>query len=232
MARHAMRKPSLRARLIKPEHQQKQQQASTSSTAAAAASAAPGPSISFEAREALPLSRKLEDLDRQLKLTRTSTASLGKYDKKLSGEPEREKGIRRKFESNLALDAEQERLKYLDVLKSLDNDAAVKRKRQVAITGESASNDVVNTRKAIRAASKGRGSASLVGQEGGANRKKARGAVNGNGSSGGAGAAAKGRGKGTKMGGGAKSSSSSMKSGKSGGGGGKTKSSLGKGKRK
>lgn len=195
-----MRKPSLRARKVDPAKQPK---------APAPAPTTLAPSISHEARENLPRSAKLADLERQLKLTRTSTASLGKYDKKLDGEAAREKGVRRQFESN-EIDTSTEREKYLAVLNGLDNDEKVKKR----IKGLSEHSDVLNARKAIRSASKGKGSASLAGEEK-RNKIKDKKAALGKLSN-------------------KSSSSSSGKASKSskGGGSGKTKSSTTKGKRK
>jgi regulator of ribosome biosynthesis len=152
-------------------------------------------------------------LERQLKLTRTSTASLGKYDKKLDGEATREKGLRRQFESN-EIDTSTEREKYLAVLNGLDNDEKVKKR----IKGLSEHSDVLNARKAIRSASKGKGSASLAGEEKRnkiKDKKAALGKLSNKSSSGSS-----------------SSSSKASKSSKGGGGAGKTKSSATKGKRK
>ena len=121
---------------------------------------AAGPSTSFEDFESLPRSAKLVEIDRQVKMAKTSTASLGKYDSKLKGEPAREKGQKRKFQSN-EMDSVKEKDRYLSVLESLNNDEKVAKRRR----GESETSGIVNARKAIRSASKGKGSASLAGAE-------------------------------------------------------------------
>lgn len=120
-----------------------------------------GPAINYETRDALPRPAKLQELDRQLKVTQTSTASLGKYDNKLPGEQTRPKGIKRQFESN-EIDSKTEHERYLAALESLEEDEAKKR-RKAGITEEGS--DVVNARKAIRNASGGKGSANLAGEE-------------------------------------------------------------------
>lgn len=120
-----------------------------------------GPAINYETRDALPRPAKLQELDRQLKVTQSSTASLGKYDNKLKGEQTRPKGIKRQFESN-QIDSKTEHERYLAALDSLEEDEAKKRRKAGAT--EEGSN-VVNARKAIRNASGGKGSASLAGEE-------------------------------------------------------------------
>jgi hypothetical protein len=122
-----------------------------------------GPSTSYESREALPRSAKLSELDRQLKLTKTSTASLGKFDKLLSGEPAREKGKKRQFDSNEIVDSTTEREKYFAVLQGMETDKKVEARK--AGKANLKTDGLVNSRKAIRAASKGKGSANLAGQE-------------------------------------------------------------------
>lgn len=119
-----------------------------------------GPPINYETREALPRPAKLQELDRQLKLTQTSTASLGKYDNKLAGEQTRQKGIKRQFESN-EIDHETEHERYMAALESLEEDERKIRRK----AGLEEGSDVVNARKAIRTASGGKGSANLAGEE-------------------------------------------------------------------
>lgn len=126
----------------------------------------PGPAVpapvsvhptSHEGIEALPRSAKLVELQRQLFVTKTSTASLGKYDTTLKGESERQKGKRRQFEQN-EVDATTEKERALAILGSLDNAVKVDKIRQ----GTDPESGTVNVRKAIRTASRGRGSASLA----------------------------------------------------------------------
>lgn len=118
------------------------------------------PSINHEARDALPRPAKLQELDRQLKVTQTSTASLGKYDNRLAGESTRQKGIRRHFDSN-EIDTKTEQERYKAALESLEEDEK-KIRRKAGLEEDS---EVVNARKAIRGASGGKGSASLAGAE-------------------------------------------------------------------
>ena len=158
MARHQMRKGLAKSK--RPSLS-----ASTSSSSRALVSKQPtatkaGPSTSFEGFDNLPRSAKLTEIDRQVKMAKTSTASLGKYDNKLKGEPAKERGEKRKFESN-EMHATTEKERYLSVLRSLDNDEKVQRRRE----GVSETSTIMNARKAIRSASKGRGSASLAGEE-------------------------------------------------------------------
>lgn len=122
-----------------------------------------GPSTSYESRELLSRSAKLSELDRQLRLTKSSTASLGKFDKVLSGESPREKGKKRQFESNEIKDSSTERERYFAVLDSMETDKKVEARRQKKDNLKT--DGLVNARKAIRAASKGKGSANLAGQE-------------------------------------------------------------------
>lgn len=92
--------------------------------------------------------RKTE-LDKTLAATRTSTASMGKFDKKLEGD-KKIRGVKRKFDPT-EMSAEKEKQASLAVLSQLDGDA----KR--AKIDKGAGDDVVNVRKAIRAVSKGKG---------------------------------------------------------------------------
>ena len=98
-----------------------------------------------------------------MKLTKSSTASLGKFDKILSGETVREKGKKRQFDSNEITDSSNEREKYFTVLKSMETDKVVEARK--AGRENIKTEGLVNSRKAIRAASRGKGSANLAGQE-------------------------------------------------------------------
>lgn len=169
MPRHQMRRglqaKSKLSKLVpsKPGGSKKSKPARPAAPSTSTSTAEPvaGPSVSHEARDALPRSAKVPDLERQLKLTKTSTASLGKYDNRLKGESDREKGIRRKFQDNSAVDATVEREKNLAILNGLDSEVKVQKRKE----GKSETSDLVNARRAIRAASKGKGSANLAGQE-------------------------------------------------------------------
>ena len=156
MARHSSRKG-------KPEKKLKSTLSTPAKSAKSAAAklSVPKPAVrsvaSHEGVDALPRSAKLVELDRQLKVTRTATGSLGKYDNKLSGETTKEKGLRRQFESN-QVDARTEREKALSILNSLDDESKIKDRK----LGKDADATTINVRKAIRTASKGQGSASLA----------------------------------------------------------------------
>ncbi|KAG6329115.1 hypothetical protein ID866_9975 [Astraeus odoratus] len=93
------------------------------------------------------------DIDKTLAATRTSTASMGKFDRKLEGD-KKLRGVKRKFDP-AEMSAEREKQVSLAVLSQLDGDA--KRAKIEKGTGD----DVVNVRKAIRAVSKGKGGVAL-----------------------------------------------------------------------
>ncbi|EAU84446.2 hypothetical protein CC1G_01442 [Coprinopsis cinerea okayama7 len=98
-------------------------------------------------------SRK-EELDRTLATTRTSTASMGRFDKKLEGE-KKIRGIKRKFEPNEG-SVEKEAKANLSLLAKMDSDSRKMRRT------EKESESVLNVRKAVRHASKGKGSLALA----------------------------------------------------------------------
>ncbi|KAI6146145.1 ribosome biogenesis regulatory protein-domain-containing protein [Pisolithus tinctorius] len=97
--------------------------------------------------------QRKEELEKTLAATRTSTASMGKFDKKLEGD-KKIRGVKRKFDPT-EVSAEKEKQASLAVLSQLDGDA--KRAKIEKGTGD----DVVNVRKAIRAVSKGKGGVAL-----------------------------------------------------------------------
>ncbi|KAF9232163.1 ribosome biogenesis regulatory protein-domain-containing protein [Melanogaster broomeanus] len=97
------------------------------------------------------------DIERTLASTRTSTASMGKFDKKLEGD-KKMRGVKRKFDPTEA-SATQEKEASLALLSKLDGDTKRARK-------DKGGDDVLNVRKAIRAVSKGRGGVAL-GRDGG-----------------------------------------------------------------
>ncbi|KIJ69772.1 hypothetical protein HYDPIDRAFT_142338 [Hydnomerulius pinastri MD-312] len=93
------------------------------------------------------------DIERNLASTRISTASMGKFDKKLEGD-KKMRGVKRKFDPAEA-SGEQEKQTSLAILSKLDGDT--KRARKEKGGGD----DVLNVRKAIRTASRGRGGVAL-----------------------------------------------------------------------
>jgi regulator of ribosome biosynthesis len=97
------------------------------------------------------------DVERELATTRRSTASLGRFDRTLQGDEKRAtKGMKRKFEDN-HMSAGEERRRELAILSSLSKGPNAAGKRQKEGQGE------LNARKAIRAISGGKGSASMAG---------------------------------------------------------------------
>nr|VWP01800.1 AHL receptor (Quorum sensing LuxR family sensor regulator) [Ganoderma boninense] len=103
-----------------------------------------------------PSDRKRE-IDRTLAVTRTSTASLGKFDRKLEGEKPL-KGVKRKFEPT-EISASQEKSQNLAILSNLSKEPTTKKSKK---SSESSGGEVLNVRKAIRTVSKGKGSAALA----------------------------------------------------------------------
>ncbi|KIK96067.1 hypothetical protein PAXRUDRAFT_139324 [Paxillus rubicundulus Ve08.2h10] len=95
--------------------------------------------------------RKIE-IERTLASTRTSTASMGRFDKKLEGD-KKMRGVKRKFDPTEA-SAEQEKQASLALLSKLDGEA----KRRSKDTG---GDNVLNVRKAIRSVSRGKGGVAL-----------------------------------------------------------------------
>jgi len=95
---------------------------------------------------------RVSEIDKTLATTRGSTASMGKFDTKLVGE-KKLRGVKRKFEAN-EQSMDQERKKSLALVSKLGEPTPRKRE---------GNSDVVNVRKAIRGASGGKGSRSLVG---------------------------------------------------------------------
>ncbi|KAG9305837.1 hypothetical protein G9A89_006248 [Geosiphon pyriformis] len=81
-----------------------------------------------------PKSTRKAELYKEIAISKTATASIGKFDKPLEGEP-KIKGIKRKFEPTIVVDLKQEKEKSLNILKKV-----------VSKTGGS---NVLNIRKAI-----------------------------------------------------------------------------------
>ncbi|KAH7887347.1 ribosome biogenesis regulatory protein-domain-containing protein [Phlebopus sp. FC_14] len=94
-------------------------------------------------------------VEKTLASTRISTASMGKFDRKLEGD-KKMRGVKRKFDP-AELSAEQEKQASLAMLSELES--AGKRSRT-----EKGIDDAVNVRKAIRAVSKGEGAVALGSQ--------------------------------------------------------------------
>jgi regulator of ribosome biosynthesis len=136
------------------------------------------------------------EIEKTLASTRASTASMGKFDKKLDGE-KKLRGVKRKVISNrpntllltftknfflkfepTEAPLEQEKKASLALLSKMDSDAR-KTKKDHGATAET--DEVLNVRKAMRFASKGRGGAALGREKAGAGRsgKKVRGGKSG-----------------------------------------------------
>ncbi|KAI0638437.1 ribosome biogenesis regulatory protein-domain-containing protein [Trametes polyzona] len=144
-----------KARIAKNERQHQQNLARA---AQASGSAPPAASSS---------SQRKKEIDRTLAVTRTSTASMGKFDRKLEGE-KKLKGMKRKFEPT-EMPAESEKSHNLAILAKLDKEPVAKKSKKSS--QESGGSDVLNVRKAIRSASKGKGSAALARKSGGKGKK-------------------------------------------------------------
>ncbi|KAF8655337.1 hypothetical protein AX16_003110 [Volvariella volvacea WC 439] len=99
-------------------------------------------------------SSRKDEIDRTLAHTRISTASMGKFDRQLDGE-KKLRGVKRKFDPTEA-PVDSERKASLALLQRMESDA--KKMRQEPKFGD---DNVLNVRKAIRNASKGRGGVAL-----------------------------------------------------------------------
>ncbi|BGP38764.1 Rhodanese-related sulfurtransferase [Rhodotorula kratochvilovae] len=107
------------------------------------------------------------ELERTLKSTKKSTASLGKFDDKLKGEG-REKNIKRKFDAN-EVSANDERQKSMAILSSIGATPSNKRTKvsDDAPTARQETRGLVNDRKAIKHLTGGKGALSLEQKKGG-----------------------------------------------------------------
>ncbi|TFK43810.1 ribosome biogenesis regulatory protein-domain-containing protein [Crucibulum laeve] len=113
-----------------------------------------------------PREERKRDIEKTLATTRISTASMGKFDKKLDGE-KKVRGVKRKFDPTEApIDHEKEA--SLALISRMESDS--KKTRREPQPEES----VLNVRKAVRFASKGRGGIAL-GRESAGGRGRGRG---------------------------------------------------------
>ncbi|KAI9574256.1 ribosome biogenesis regulatory protein-domain-containing protein, partial [Boletus coccyginus] len=103
------------------------------------------------------------DIDRTLASTRVSTASMGKFDKRLEGD-KKMRGVKRKFDPAEA-SVEQEKQTSLALLSKLEGETKRARK-------EKGGDDVLNVRKAIRVVSKGKGGVALGRETAGKHKSK------------------------------------------------------------
>jgi len=106
------------------------------------------------------------DISRTLATTRASTASMGKFDRKLEGE-KKLKGVKRKFEPAEA-SVEREKQNNLALLSKLDGAPKQKKARKDGDGGDG----VLNVRKAVRFASQGKGSIALAKRASGSDKGK------------------------------------------------------------
>ncbi|KAJ4482416.1 RRS1-domain-containing protein [Lentinula aciculospora] len=156
---HDPRKAARHERKARVTKNQKQHEANV-----ARANKSGGPTPSNPEREA-----RKTDLERTLATTRTSTASMGKFDRKLEGE-KKLKGVKRKFdptEGSVSTEAKT----ALGLLSKMNSDARKtrlteaqrpsKKSRTAHGDGGDPEDKILNVRKAVRFASKGRGGVAL-----------------------------------------------------------------------
>ncbi|WVQ84207.1 hypothetical protein IAT38_006358 [Cryptococcus sp. DSM 104549] len=110
----------------------------------------PKPAFSTDSQEVKKAGRdkRKAELNRSMLISKTSTASLGKFDDKIEGEP-KAKGMKRKFESNVGPSFEGEKAAALGVLKRVERGETKKTKK-----GGEGVDGGVNARKALRFAGK------------------------------------------------------------------------------
>ncbi|KAF9057881.1 ribosome biogenesis regulatory protein-domain-containing protein [Panaeolus papilionaceus] len=101
-----------------------------------------------------PQQKRKDEIDGTVATARVSTASMGRFDKRLEGE-KKLRGVKRKFEPTEA-SAEAEKKSSLNLLAKMESDS--KKMRSVPVDDES----VLNVRKAVKFASKGRGGVALA----------------------------------------------------------------------
>ncbi|KAK6904607.1 hypothetical protein I203_105423 [Kwoniella mangroviensis CBS 8507] len=139
-----------KARIAKNQKQQAANIAAAanhSSDATATSSRGGGSTLSQEQKKNLRERRK-EELKRSMILSKTSTASLGKYDKAIKDEP-KVKGLKRKFEPTVTNknDFKGEKEHALDVLHKLETGVGKVKKSKKGGEGDEGG---LNVRKAVR----------------------------------------------------------------------------------
>ncbi|KAK1921142.1 ribosome biogenesis-related protein [Papiliotrema laurentii] len=128
-----------KARIAKNEAQHAANVAHAAARASSSSDASSSQAAKASARE-----QRKKELERGLLVSKTSTASLGRFDKKIEGEP-KVKGVKRKFENNIAAGGwGEEKGKALDVLKSVESGERKKTK------GTQQEEGGVSHRKAVR----------------------------------------------------------------------------------
>ncbi|GAA5909886.1 hypothetical protein JCM6882_002042 [Rhodosporidiobolus microsporus] len=118
--------------------------------------------------------KRKQVLERELKSSKKSTASLGQFDEKLKGEG-KEKNVKRKFDAN-EISGKDERSKSLAILTSIGATPSNKRVRvsDDAPNARQETKGLVNDRKAIRQLTGGKGALSLEQKKGGKKGGKGR----------------------------------------------------------
>ncbi|GAA5828415.1 hypothetical protein JCM11251_006234 [Rhodosporidiobolus azoricus] len=119
--------------------------------------------------------KRKQVLERELKSSKKSTASLGQFDDKLKGEG-KEKNVKRKFDAN-EISGREERSKSLAILSSIGATPSNKRTRvsDDAPNARQETKGLVNDRKAIKQLTGGRGAMSLEQKKGGRGGKGGKG---------------------------------------------------------
>lgn len=101
-----------------------------------------------------PREERKKDIDRTLSSARVSTASMGRFDKKLEGEKKMH-GVKRKFDSNEQA-GDSERKTSLALLSKMDSDS-----RKMRTRPSSGGDETINVRKAVKFVSKGKGAVAM-----------------------------------------------------------------------
>ena len=146
-------KSERKARIAKNEKQAaaNRSRALASAPASSSASGQPGVPARSKSQQSLATARaaRAAELERSLLVTKSATASLGKFDKKIEGEP-KVKGVKRQFEAN-ETSAGNEKERQMDVLARVERGEKSRMGKKKG--GEGAEGDV-NVRKAVRYAGK------------------------------------------------------------------------------
>lgn len=149
--RHAAR-AERKARVAKNERQHARNVADAENAKAAPVPIAGRPPKGATGANAMPTqgekakarTQRKAELERSMLVSKTSTASLGKFDKKIEGEP-RARGMKRKFEANVG-DHKSEKEQAMTVLHKLGTAAGKKAPKK----GSEGTDGGLNVRKAMR----------------------------------------------------------------------------------
>ena len=129
-----------------------------------------------------------KDIDRTLAMTRTSTASMGKFDRVLDGE-KKLRGVKRKVSVSLSMrthsllspqfdpiekSVDAEKSANMALIRQIGSGGSSAKKAKREAAGDGAGN-VVNVRKAVRFASGGQGAAALARKSGSDDKQKRKG---------------------------------------------------------